>query len=861
MNRVLRLVILAVTLLAGVDLARAQSAARLAGYLYLSPEPGAPYVSAQTRYVLVRFANVTPMEVTNVTSFITVTGAISGPHSGVTHVASDGRTVIFTMSVDFSPNELVTVTLNPQLAGRVRVPERGRHKPQRVEKQPAPRIQNKRQLALKRDAAKRGSGEDDRASGQCQDAPVLTSYEYQFMVTAPMPGSLSAAAFSSPMPVLTGRTSDSGGPSDGSSPVPSLTGGNAMAAAAIMPNGVSVPSDFPTVVTTINSNPSPGYLFLDTGNGSKPYTMILDNSGLPIWYRRGRMENFKTEQNHLITGYLESSSGGFPAFDQNFNYIQTFRTTNGYLTDSHDLNVLADGSYLMLGYRLNTVDMSRYVAGGRTNAVVTEGVVQEFTAAGELIFQWRAWDHYDIRDGTTDFPHLNALDVDKDGNILVSARHLSEITKINRNTGEIIWRLSGTKSSFTFLNDPLNGTSYQHSISALGNGRYMVFDNGNNHNPQVSRAVEYQLNLTNMTATMVWQFRDTPEEFSDFMGNAQRLPNGNTLINWVYDKIVEVDSNGAKHFEMNLVDFHTIYRVYRFPWEGVVKVPYLIVEPYPDNTTLLFNKFGDTNVAYYRIYGGTSPQPTNLLATSSTTLKRLTNLENGRLYYFRVTAVNRNGVESGYSNEENVTVNSIQPGQNMVANGNFSGGTNSWIWTVSGTGSAGWNITNAASRFVITNGGTTTSSLQLRQTSIPLIQGKKYVLEFDAWTSGGARTIEAKLQNSSGSLNYSGTKTPSLSPTMNHFRYVFTMQAASDFSAQLVFSLGGATKPVYLDNISLLNAPPGDFNLDGRVDLYDLSVMVTDWLKQQTNLIPDLDINGKVDFKDFGTLGENWSGP
>lgn len=125
------------------------------------------------------------------------------------------------------------------------------------------------------------------------------------------------------------------------------------------------------------------------------------------------------------------------------------------------------------------------------------------------------------------------------------------------------------------------------------------------------------------------------------MGNAQRLPNGNTLINWVYDKIVEVDSNGAKQFEMNLVGFNTLYRVYRFPWEGVVKVPYLIIEPYLENTTFLFNKFGDTNVAYYRIYGGTTPQPTNLLATSSTTLKRLTNLENGRLYYFRVTAVDK----------------------------------------------------------------------------------------------------------------------------------------------------------------------------------------------------------------------------
>jgi hypothetical protein len=799
----------AAALLAGVDLARAQSAARLAGYLYLSPEPAAPYVSAQTRYVLVRFANVTPMEVTNLTtSFITVTGAISGPHSGVAHVASDGRTVIFTMPVDFSPNELVTVTLNPQLSGG--------------------------------------------ASGR------LTSYEYQCMITAPIPGSLSAAAFSSPMPVPTGDTSDSGGLSDGSSPGPSPTGGTVMAAAAIMPNGVSVPGDFPTVVITIKSNPSPGYLFLDTGNGSKPYTMILDNNGLPIWYRRGRMENFKTEQNHLITGYPDPSIGGFPAFDQNFNYIQTFCTTNGYLTDSHDLKVLADGSYLMLGCRTNTVDMSKYVAGGRTNAVVTEGVVQEFAAAGELIFQWRAWDHYDIRDGTTDFPHLNALDVDEDGNILVSARHLSEITKIDRNTGEIIWRLGGRKSSFTFLNDPLNGISYQHNISALGNGRYMVFDNGNNHNPQVSRAVEYQLNLTNVTATMVWQFRDSPVEFSDFMGNAQRLPKGNTLINWVYDKIVEVDSNGAKHFEMNLVDFHTIYRVYRFPWEGVVKVPYLIVEPYPDNTTLLFNKFGDTNVAYYRIYGGTSPQPTNLLATSSTTLKRLTNLENGRLYYFRVTAVDKGGAESDYSNEEDVTVNIIQPGQNMVANGDFALGTNSWTLTLGGTATAALKLTNGAAYVDITNAGTALANIQLKQAGLRLIEGKQCVLEFDAWADA-PRYLEARLlMNQSPSTTYK-VVTPSLTPTKQHFSYPFTMTFATDLNTRLAFNLGASAIDVYLDNVSVYTVAPGDFNRDKTVKLDDLSVFASQWLKQGTGSTADLNADGKVDFKDFELLGEHWS--
>ena len=45
-------------------------------------------------------------------------------------------------------------------------------------------------------------------------------------------------------------------------------------------------------------------------------------------------------------------------------------------------------------------------------------------------------------------------------------------------------------------------------------------------------------------------------------------------------------------------------------------VPYLIVEPNSDKVTLLFNKFGDPNVAYYQVYGGLDSHPETLMAVS-----------------------------------------------------------------------------------------------------------------------------------------------------------------------------------------------------------------------------------------------------
>jgi len=647
--------------------------------------------------------------------------------------------------------------------------------------------------------------------------------------------------------------------------------------AGLMSNGVSVPSDFPFINITTNNHPDPEFIFLDNrGGGGKNYNVIFDNTGSPVWYMKmpDERRDMKVQHNGVLT--MLARTGGYRYVGLNTNYVQIadYWAANGYSTDEHELQVLADGTYLLIGGRSQTIDMSRYLSGGNPAASVTEQAIQMFTPAGDLIMQWRSLDHLDILDQQDfidikgsgfDFPHFNAIDIDTDGNILISSRSISEVTKVNRDTGEIIWRLGGKHSDFTFPNDPLNGPRNQHAARLVTTNRYSMFDNGNMHSPPVSRGVEYELNLSNKTATVVWQYPPTPTTslYSYYMGNVQRLPNGNTLINWVIGslpKLTEVRPDGSKAFEMNWVDGYEAYRVWRCPWQGAALKPYLILEAYPDNVTLIFNQFGDTNVVTYRLYGGTSPQPTNLLATTGTTMKRLTSLQSGQVYYFRVTAVNKDGQEGAYSNEENVYVNIIKPGQNMVANGNFSSGTNPWIWTVSGTGSAGWKITNGVSRFDITNGGTSLSSIQLRQTGIPLIQSNKYVFEFDAW-SDAPRYIEAKVaQEVSPNFNYSRVGNSYVTPIPNHFRYVFTMLEASDFNCRVVFNLGTSANDVFLDNVSLFNAPAGDFNLDGRVDLQDLAIMAGEWLKQQANLVSDLNADGRADFMDFGILGDSWTG-
>jgi hypothetical protein len=593
------------------------------------------------------------------------------------------------------------------------------------------------------------------------------------------------------------------------------------AEAMIMDNGVSVPSDFPHVDISINDNPDPGYIFIDNrGGGGNPYNIIFNNSGAPIWYLRTPDErrDFKVQPNGWLTMMIRDGYGGngwgFIALDQNYEYVKTFRATNGYSTDEHELVVLPDSGYLLIGRKDSTVDMSEYVSGGRPNATVRETCIQEYTAGDSLIFEWRAWSHFDIRDVELEdltgsyirFPHMNAIDIDDDGHILLSSRHISEVTKINRQTGAIIWRLGGEHNQFEFIDDPLQGFTSQHTIRALGDCHYTVFDNGNLHNPQVSRAVEYVLDTNEMTATLVWEFRDTPDKYSHYMGNVQRLPNTNTLINWAVShlpKLTEVRIDGSKAFEMNFVDHWECYRVHRFPWEGMALKPYLIVEPHNNNITLIFNKFGDSNVDYYNIYGGTTPSSTDILDTSKLTMKKLSNLQNHCEYYFRVKAIDEYGNESDYSNEENVFVNFIDPGQNIIINGDFAAGKDPWKLEVTGSASAIWNIEDGVSHFNVINGGNEIDEIQLSQNGLGLIQGNDYIFEFDA-RADEPRIIEIKVeQDSSTAINYSKIGFSALTPVMTHFEYPFKMEDQTDFNARVVINTGNSNVDVYIDNISL----------------------------------------------------------
>jgi|WetSurMetagenome_2_1015567.scaffolds.fasta_scaffold02724_4 hypothetical protein len=361
------------------------------------------------------------------------------------------------------------------------------------------------------------------------------------------------------------------------------------------------PDSLPAFTIYNSGETASGYLFIANfpGNSNNSILMILKNNGSPFFSRQQMYEafDFKKQNDNMLTFY-EEGRHFFVGLNTSYNIVDSFYCGNGYSTDLHELRVLPDGSAWLMSYDPETVDMSLVVPGGKTNAVVTGLIIQKISANKTVTFQWRSWDHFQITDAThevltaysIDYVHGNAIEVDKDSNIILSSRHLDEITKINSTTGITIWRLGGKNNQFTFINDTLK-FSHQHYIRRLANDNIMLFDNGNYHTPAFSRAVEYQIDEVSKVVNLVWQYRHTPDIYATAMGSAQRLSNGNTLIGWgsASTTLTEVKPNGTIAYELSLPSNQMSYRAYRDEWgeisgvrDNQVSTDFRLYQNYPN---------------------------------------------------------------------------------------------------------------------------------------------------------------------------------------------------------------------------------------------------------------------------------------
>jgi hypothetical protein len=160
----------------------------------------------------------------------------------------------------------------------------------------------------------------------------------------------------------------------------------------------------------------------------------------------------------------------------------------------------------------------------------------------------------------------------------MSLRFLNQVISITPDFSGIEWRLGGVNADVQVDGDDI--FVGQHTAAELppsgGRRRVLLFDNGP-IGRGFSRAQELELDLQAGTATTVWEFRPTPDNFSFITSLARRLPNGNTFVAFGAGPDVlssfgpveafEVDPSGGVQFHMEVAgstvdDRFVLYRAW-----------------------------------------------------------------------------------------------------------------------------------------------------------------------------------------------------------------------------------------------------------------------------------------------------------
>jgi Arylsulfotransferase (ASST) len=339
-----------------------------------------------------------------------------------------------------------------------------------------------------------------------------------------------------------------------------------------------LPSDFPAFTATRSGSTQAEWYVVTPGLGlppsgvSRQYAAFFDNNGVPVWWMRSSGSSIPLDAKLLSNGHvawLHHDETGAEERRLDGSLVRTLNTVEND-ADEHDIQ-LRNGNYLIGRYfDRSGVDMSS--CGGSSSRTLIDFELQELTPGGDLVWSWRASDHIPFsevtapwesqcRTGSGDIYHWNSVEPDGDGYVL-SFRHLDAVYRIERETGDIDWKLGGE-----FRPERLNvvgDTRWftfrgQHDARVLGDGSLTVHDNGTGLRPP--RAARFAINETANTATLLESVTDPDAPASACCGSTRRLPGGNWVSEWGANPYVtEQTQTGARVFKLSFTQLLFSYR-------------------------------------------------------------------------------------------------------------------------------------------------------------------------------------------------------------------------------------------------------------------------------------------------------------
>ena len=285
--------------------------------------------------------------------------------------------------------------------------------------------------------------------------------------------------------------------------------------------------------------------------------MIIAPDGRLVWFKyvQGGAYTFRAqvyEGKPVLTWWQGDVRRGFGygegvIYDQSYRRIATVKTGKGQRADLHEFVITPQNTALLIAYKIVRGDLraregrqeerpghgqrgpgGRYQDGQRCCWIGTQPARSPRvspTARSPTIAKL-----------PYDYAHLNSVEVDSDGNLLVSARATHAVYRINRRTGKLMDRIGGKKSDYRMGRG--TRTAWQHDARRINATQISLYDNNAEErmtpiSKHQTRGVILNIDERKKTVTLARQIRHENRVIqAASQGNMQVLPNGNRFIGW-----------------------------------------------------------------------------------------------------------------------------------------------------------------------------------------------------------------------------------------------------------------------------------------------------------------------------------------
>jgi hypothetical protein len=277
-----------------------------------------------------------------------------------------------------------------------------------------------------------------------------------------------------------------------------------------------------------------------SGGSGMNQAFIVDADGVVVWTAAAPAQASRArldyEGNNLWMMALNVGNTGGEMRYVSMDGVTKQNNVSGLSKSHHDFTVLQGGIVATMAWAATGTDpesdLLERSADGKVTTVFHIGANLYKGGPG-------------LMGGSGNGYHCNSLLYHaSDDTYTIGDRNPSSFVKVSRD-GKAVWQFGGDCGGAPAPKCVAGNWSVNHGHQVLDNGNFLFFNNGAYRSTTPSYVLEYSLGTSGtMTATQVKSYASPSNAHSDSLGDVQRLPNGNTLIVFSNDGLIEeVDSS------------------------------------------------------------------------------------------------------------------------------------------------------------------------------------------------------------------------------------------------------------------------------------------------------------------------------